>query len=280
MSVDKSELHEKLQKLIELAPIIKALQSTDVTLTISDTEKVVLQLFTSEFSVDYAEGRKLAPDEPMSIVMRTNKREVISVPEEAYGVALRVILVPVTDDNGKVVGCIAVSTSRDNQSKLLQVAEQFAASSEEIAASTQELASSANDFNTYMQKLAEAQQEMTKQVEDTTKILELINNVAKNTRILGFNAGIEAARSGEHGKGFSVVAKEITKLAEQSAGSVNEIRNLLEQLKDKVNQVATYVNDTVEVSSQQITSINEISTSIQNIADVAEDIEDMAHKIF
>lgn len=279
MSVVKSELHEKLQKLIELAPIIKELQSTDVAVTISDTEKVVHQMFSNEFSVDYAEGRMLDPNEPMSLVMRNNKREVVVVPEEAYGVALRVILVPVTDDDGKVIGSIAISTNRDNQSRLLKVAEQFASSTEEISSSTEKLASSATNFSTYMDKLAEAQKDMTKQVEDTTKILELINNVAKNTRILGFNAGIEAARSGEHGKGFSVVAKEITKLAEQSAGSVNEIRNLLEQLKDKVEQVACFVNDTVEISSDQVSAINQISTTIQNIADVADEIEDMAHKI-
>lgn len=271
--------HEKLQYLVELAPIIKELHATDVAITISDTEKVIHQLSSNEFDAGYHVGRKLESNEPMAVSMRYNRREVLLVPEEAYGVALRVIVTPVTDANNRVIGSIAISTNRDNQSHLLRVAEQFASTSEEISASTEELTSSATNFTTYMEKLAEAQQEMTKQVEDTAKILELINNVAKNTRILGFNAGIEAARSGEHGKGFSVVAKEITKLAEQSAGSVNEIRNLLEQLKSKVEQVATYVDNTLEISEHQTSAISEIATSIQSIANVAEEIEEMAQKI-
>ncbi|QBK26170.1 hypothetical protein DKZ56_10030 [Ureibacillus thermophilus] len=205
---------------------------------------------------------------------------MMTVPEELYGFSIKLIAVPITDENNKVIGSISVSTNQENHSKLLKVAEQFAASAEEISASTEELSASANNFNSYIEKLSESQKEMTKQVEDSAKILELINNVAKNTRILGFNAGIEAARAGEYGKGFSVVAKEITKLAEQSADSVNEIRNLLEQLKDKVKQVAAYVNSTVEVSSNQTSALNDISNSIQNIAHVAEEIEQMAQKIF
>ena len=59
----------------------------------------------------------------------------------------------------------------------------------------------------------------------------MINAVTKNTRILGVNAGIEAARSGEYGRGFGVVAKEITRLADQSAHSVNEIKQLHDELK-------------------------------------------------
>jgi methyl-accepting chemotaxis protein len=107
----------------------------------------------------------------------------------------------------------------------------------------------------------------------------MINAVAKNTRVLGFNAGIEAARSGEHGRGFSVVAKEITKLADQSANSVNEIKQLLDELNDKVEHVANIVEDTVQISASQTTAIEEISQSIQYLTDGAEEIEEMAKKI-
>ena len=120
---------------------------------------------------------------------------------------------------------------------------------------------------------------MQQQVENTTKILEMINVVAKNTRILGFNAGIEAARSGEFGRGFSVVAKEITKLADQSSDSVNEIRQLISQLNEKVDEVASIVNQSVVISQEQSTSINEISESVQHLTDVAEKIEGMAKDI-
>ena len=161
----------------------------------------------------------------------------------------------------------------------MEVAEKFAASSEEISATTEELAVSSSKLSKYMHQLSTAQNEMHRQVETTTKILEMISAVAKNTRVLGFNAGIEAARSGEHGRGFSVVAKEITKLADQSASSVNEIKQLLDELNEKVDHVANIVDDTVHISTIQTTAIEEISQAIQYLTGGAEEIEELAKKI-
>ncbi|SOC06071.1 methyl-accepting chemotaxis protein (MCP) signalling protein [Ureibacillus xyleni] len=275
----KKEVHETLQWFVKHAPTIKQLFTEDVDISITDGVTVIEQLLSKEIAVQSSKGRKLESNEPILEVIRTNKVKVMNIPAELYGDPFHVVMAPIHGDRGEVIGAIGVSKSTKNQSKLMQVAEHFAASSEEISASTEELASSASDFSTYIKHLTEAQSEMSTQVENTTKILEMINSVAKNTRILGFNAGIEAARSGEYGRGFSVVAKEITKLADQSADSVNEIRNLLDQLKVKVNQVATIVKETLDIANNQSSSINEISQTIQHLTDFAEEIEEMAKKI-
>lgn len=280
MSIEtKTEVHETLQWFVKQAPTIKQLFTEDVDISITDGETVIEQLLSKEIAVQSSKGRKLESHEPIMEVIRTNKVKTVNVPAELYGDPFQAVIVPIHGDRGEVIGAIAVSKSTKNQSKLLQVAEHFAASSEEISASTEQLAESASEFSTYIKHLTEAQSEMSMQVENTTKILEMINSVAKNTRILGFNAGIEAARSGEYGRGFSVVAKEITKLADQSADSVNEIRNLLDQLKVKVSQVATIVKETLEIADNQTSSINEISQTIQHLTDFAEEIEDMAKKL-
>ncbi|MFJ8236004.1 methyl-accepting chemotaxis protein [Ureibacillus sp. NPDC094379] len=278
--IEQTTTNQTLQWLIHFAPMLKQLLSSDVSITISDLEKVIYHIPSNEFKISNdSVGQTIRSDEPMYKVMQLNRVQVIDVPKEAYGIALKVAVAPIHGDKDEVIGSIAIVTSLSNHSKLMHVAQQFAASSEQISASTEELASSATDFNTYMNHLSNAQSDMSKQVDHTTKILEMINSVAKNTRILGFNAGIEAARSGEYGRGFSVVAKEITKLAEQSASSVNEIRTLLDQLKDKVNQVASIVKDTVEIANNQSTAITEISQTITHLTDIAEEIEDMAKKL-
>ena len=76
-----------------------------------------------------------------------------------------------------------------------------------------------------------------------------------------------------------VELKEITKLADQSANSVNEIKQLLDKLNDKVEQVANIVEDTVQISTSQTTAIEGISQAIQDLTNVAEEIEEMAKKI-
>lgn len=278
MSSD-TKVQDIIQFFVDYAPVIKELFNEDVDITVTDRTQVLEQLLSKEINVQSSKGRTLGEDEPIMQAMRSNKSISMYIPKEYYGSPFTAKMVPIPDQDGKVIGGIAVSRSTHKQEELAEVAEQFASSSEEISASTEQLANSAKSFEDFMKELSDAQHEMQQQVENTTKILEMINVVAKNTRILGFNAGIEAARSGEFGRGFSVVAKEITKLADQSADSVNEIRQLISQLNKKVNEVASIVDKSVNISHEQTNSIDEISTNVQNLATVAEKIDDMARKI-
>lgn len=279
MMESKNELHNSIEWFLTYAPTIKELFSEDVDLTITNREQVLEQLLSKELNVQSSKGRVLNNDEPIMEAMKKNQKVTMHIPKEYYGHPFTATMLPIKDKGGKVIGGIAVSRSTNKQEKLSAVAEQFAAASEEISASTEQLTASAKDFNAYMKQLAEAQNEMHQQVENTTKILEMINAVAKNTRILGFNAGIEAARSGEYGRGFSVVAKEITKLADQSAESVNEIRQLVTKLNEKVELVASIVNESVDISTNQTTAVEEISQNIYHLTDAAEEIEEMAKEI-
>ena len=275
----QTKLNEVIELFVEYAPVIKELFNEDVDITVTDDKQVLEQLLSKDINVQSSKGRILNDDEPMIEVIRKSKSKTMYVPKEYYGCPFTATMVPIKGKDGKVIGGISVSRSTRKQEQLSDVAQQFASSSEEISASTEQLAASSKDFDVFMNQLARAQHEMQQQVENTTKILEMINGVAKNTRILGFNAGIEAARSGEFGRGFSVVAKEITKLADQSADSVNEIRQLISQLNEKVGEVASIVDQSVVVSQGQSTSIHEISESVQYLTDVAEKIEDMAKDI-
>ncbi|MGN7476236.1 methyl-accepting chemotaxis protein [Solibacillus silvestris] len=268
-----------LQHIIQFAPMLKKLFTADVLISISDLEKVVMQIESKEINSGNGENRLLTPQDPMLQVMKNNRAQTLDIPKEYYGMDLKIAFVPLVNGAGKVVGCLAVSTSVQNRADLVDIADKFAVSSEEIGASTVELSSSAENLSEYMQNISKAQENLTHQVNDSAKILEMINTVAKSTRILGFNAGIEAARSGEHGKGFSVVAKEITKLADQSGEAVNEIRQLLEAMKNKVAEVSQSVESTMHITDAQSNAIHEISNSIKQLTEVAEKIDELAQKI-
>lgn len=83
-----------------------------------------------------------------------------------------------------------------------------------------------------------------KSVEQIQRAVEMIQEIASQTHLLSLNASIEAARAGEHGRGFSVVAEEIGKLANQSKESSNEIENILKQLVENYDVIIQNVKIT------------------------------------
>lgn len=223
--------------------------------------------------------RPIKPDDILHQVMRTNKKVSFEVPEEKYGRAFQYTAMPIFDEQNTLIGSFSVCRSLDTQTKLLRASETVVNSTTSIAAASEEVQASSTEFETHMEGLSTAQNEMLEYTENTAKMLQMINNIAKSTRILGLNAGIEAARSGEAGKGFSVVASEITKLANQSADSVKEINHVMENLRQKVIAISKTLEETHEISKQQIEAISGITQSLEQLTTVSEEVSSLANKL-
>ncbi len=113
--------------------------------------------------------------------------------------------------------------------------------------------------------LAEKLKQLSNDAEQIQDVLKVISEIAEQTNLLALNAAIEAARAGEHGRGFAVVADEVRQLAEKTQKSLIEINAT-------VNVIVQAINDTSESMNRNVKDIEELSSYSNNVQKEIEDI--------
>lgn len=155
--------------------------------------------------------------------------------------------------------------------KLYTAIEQSAAAVEELASSSEELAATSQETANVATKAFE-------EVNNTSEILEIIQRVAKQTNLLGLNAAIEASRAGENGKGFSVVASEVRKLAKESDISARRIDNTLNKFRSSVEAVLENIEQSNIITQEQARANQNIAHMIESLREVGCKLMDMAKR--
>jgi methyl-accepting chemotaxis protein len=114
---------------------------------------------------------------------------------------------------------------------------------------------------------------------DIGGILDTISAISVQTNLLALNASIEAARAGEHGKGFAVVAEEIRKLAEESSGAADKVRDIVTNIQNDSTRTVESMAEVKQMSSEQRIAVDEVKDSFKSISESIDDISSKIEKM-
>lgn len=169
-----------------------------------------------------------------------------------------------------------VSNSGNSAAKSADKAEQESVHSLELLSDTvnaieQLVAQIANATNVISQVNTESN--------NIGAVLDVIRGIAEQTNLLALNAAIEAARAGEQGRGFAVVADEVRTLASRTQASTEEINSMISSLQARVKDAVSVIDDSRKQAENGVALTKSTEASIQTVKDSVTDIRDMNYQI-
>jgi methyl-accepting chemotaxis protein len=134
-------------------------------------------------------------------------------------------------------------------------------------------------LSTHVTQTAQTIVSLEDEAKNVTSVIDVIRGVAEQTNLLALNAAIEAARAGEQGRGFAVVADEVRTLASRTQQSTADIQGMLSQLQQGVQKAVAAMNASAGMTQEAVTSAGEAGESLKGIGAAVSEITNMAIQI-
>ncbi len=163
-----------------------------------------------------------------------------------------------------------------------QAAESASEADHQAATGNQVVSEAVNAINSLANEINQASQviaQLETDVVDISSILDVIRNVSEQTNLLALNAAIEAARAGEHGRGFAVVADEVRTLASRTQTSTDEIQHMIEKLQSGAEKAVKAMNASQEIAGKSVEKASESGKALTAITTAISTINEMNMQI-
>lgn len=269
-----------LERFLYVLPFLNDMSIRDVGIGLTDREKYLLYKPGKKLDMKAYAGMPLKPGSAVVRAMEEKRRVVMRGDKSIFGMPYIAAAFPIMDATGEVIGCAVTTEPVDLQDSILEMAASLSDSVSIWASTIEELSAQAQEIAGVSSNLAQSALESQRRVNDSGKITDLIKNIGGSINLLGLNAAIEAARVGDAGRGFGVVAGEIRKLSASSTESIKMIDEVLTaikadsnsnygqltQIRDAINQIAGAISQVAGAVQQSGALVTELKQIAENLS--------------
>ena len=271
--------HPIMVNLDEWVKILNTLFDEKLMIGLNDTEKC-LRFYHGEAGMVQTEEQALLKKGSAAYeAIQTGKIVKKFIPKENFGFAYKAIGYPLRNSQNKVIGALGLGISVDKKDQLSRLSANLETTLSQVIWSMKEFEADIHKVSLANQNIEAAVKASNGSVEKTDAVIGFIQMVGKQTNLLGLNASIEAARAGQAGKGFSVVAEEIRKLSMSSADSARDISKQLEAIQKSIAEIEEKIKHSNGVFSHQTKRLENILESANSLYESATDLKALAEKI-
>lgn len=259
-----------LDYLVKVAPLVNKFTLADMGIAVCNLHKWLVYLPAKSLDVKIAVGDPILPGGAAYRAMQQRDTVTMEIDESLTGVSYIATAMPIINDNGDVIGAIVSSENLEQREMLLNTAREIQGYLQNIQGSIQEIAAEAQELSATSEELRSVTEDATVKVESTAGILDTVKQIAKRTNLIGLNASIEAARVGEYGKGFTVVANEVRNLSQMTNNSTAEIGSIIDLIREAIDSIDSATQMVSEVSQSQAKKLSSINTILEEFGGMAE----------
>lgn len=206
------------------------------------------------------------------VVSRVGNKELTG------GISYQGTGVPIFEE-GEIVGAICIFIPTSNKEILQNTSETMLAMVEELSATSEEVKQNTILLSAIADQVSQESRDIAGSSANIQSMTHFISGVSTETRILGLNAGIEAARAGEAGLGFKVIASEIRKLSEKSAGSSKQVMEATDKVVHAIESIDEKIQKIHAELQSQVNNAEELAASTSHLLEVSDLLSQLALRI-
>ncbi len=260
--------------VIESMKYFEHVVGDDLMLGVTDLHEFKYYKPAKELDLGIRPGTPIAKDDPnLNNALKNGIITVNRVPASAYGFELDATSVPLKDSKGNIVGAIASAYTLQHNTFMANVTVDIESISRQLSDMVQLLAAQSQQLSATASQIQANTGKAVENSKEVNQVTGFIREISEQTNLLGLNAAIEAARVGEAGAGFGVVASEVRKLSVDTKNATQNIESSLGSVQQSILQMEREISAVADSSTEQARLVNEFSELVDKLNSVSHDFK-------